>query len=168
MICRIHTDEGLYGDGEAAPCYGNAAPGVYGQLAEFASLIIGLDPLDNEVIWDKLYRQTFWGQNGGPMVFAAISALDIACWDIRGKYFNVPVYKLLGGKKRDKIRAYACQLQLGWGNNEDAHVLAYKAEEYAANAKKAVDEGYDAVKIDFFNHDGDGTARSSPSRRLGF
>ena len=63
-----------------------------------------MDPLDNEVVWDTLYKNTFWGQNGGPVVFAGISAIDFALWDIRGKFFNVPVYKLLGGKKQDNLR----------------------------------------------------------------
>ena len=115
VLCRIYTDEGIYGDGEAALAYCNGAPAAAGMIKDLASLIIGMDPLDNEVIWDKLYKCTFWGQNGGPVVFAGISAIDIALWDIKGKYFNVPVYKLLGGKRRDYIRTYASQLQFGWG-----------------------------------------------------
>ncbi len=48
-----------------------------GMIKELASLIIGMNPLDNEVIWEKLYKQTFWGQNGGPVFFAGLSALDV-------------------------------------------------------------------------------------------
>ncbi|MST55635.1 mandelate racemase/muconate lactonizing enzyme family protein, partial [Pyramidobacter sp. SM-530-WT-4B] len=81
VFCRIHTDEGVYGDGEAALCYGIAAPAAFGMIKDLATLIIGMNPLDNEVIWDKLYKCTFWGQNGGPVVFAGISAIDIALWD---------------------------------------------------------------------------------------
>ena len=95
--------------------YCNGAPAAAAMIRDLATLIIGMDPLDNEVIWDKLYKCTFWGQNGGPVVFAGISAIDIALWDIKGKYFGVPVYKLLGGKRRDNIRTYASQLQFGWG-----------------------------------------------------
>ena len=105
VILKVYTDEGIYGDGEAALAYGIAAPAAFGMVRDLASLIIGMDPLDNEVIWDKLYKCTFWGQNGGPVVFAGISALDIALWDIKGKYFGVPVYKLLGGKRRDNQRS---------------------------------------------------------------
>lgn len=152
VVCRIYTDEGIYGDGEAAMAYDMGAPGAFGCLKDFASMIIGMDPLDNEVIWDKLYRGSFWGQNGGPVVFSAISALDIALWDIKGKFFNVPVYKLLGGKKRDELRCYASQLQFGWG---DVRIPARTPEDYANNAKKAVAEGYDAIKIDFFLYDED-------------
>lgn len=53
-------------------------PAAAGMIRDLATLIIGMDPLDNEVIWDKLYKSTFWGQNGGPVVFSGISALDIA------------------------------------------------------------------------------------------
>lgn len=150
IVCRIYTDEGIYGDGEAAMAYDMGAPGAFGALQDFSRMIIGMDPLDNEVIWDKLYRSSFWGQNGGPVTFSAISAIDIALWDIKGKYFNVPVYKLLGGKKRDNLRCYASQLQFGWG---EVRIPARKPEDYAANALKAVKEGYDAVKFDFFLYD---------------
>lgn len=147
IVCRIYTDEGIYGDGEAAMAYDVGALGAFGMLQELAKMVIGMDPLDNEVIWDKLYRSTFWGQNGGPVTFSAISAIDIALWDIKGKYFKVPVYKLLGGKKRDNLRCYANQLQFGWG---EVRIPARTPEDYAKNAKKAVEEGYDAVKFDFF------------------
>ena len=73
------------------------------------------EPLEHEIIWDKLYRSTFWGQNGGPVIFAGISAIDIALWDIKGKYYNAPVHELLGGKRRPQLRTYASQLQFGWG-----------------------------------------------------
>ena len=150
IVCRIYTDEGIYGDGEAAMAYDVGALGAFGMLQELAKMVIGMDPVDNEVIWDKLYRSTFWGQNGGPVTFSAISAIDIALWDIKGKYFKVPVYKLLGGKKRDNLRCYASQLQFGWG---EVRIPARTPEDYAKNAKKAVAEGYDAVKFDFFLYD---------------
>ena len=151
--CRIHTDEGVYGDGEAALAYGIGSPSAFGMIKDLSSLIIGMDPMDNEVIWDKLYKATFWGQNGGPVVFAGISAIDIALWDIKGKALGLPIYRLLGGKRRDNLRTYASQLQFGWG---DDFVPAVKTADYVANCKKAVAEGYDAVKIDFFTYDRDG------------
>ena len=155
ILCRIFTDEGIYGDGEAALTYGVAHAAAYGMVKDLSPLIIGMDPLDNEVIWDKLYKATFWGQNGGPVVFAGISAIDIALWDIKGKFFNVPVYKLLGGKRRDNLRCYASQLQLGWA---DHYEVMATTEDYANVCKKAVAEGYDCVKIDFFTYDRDGRA----------
>ena len=153
IVCRVYTDTGIYGDGEAALAYGRASRAAFGMLQDLSGLLIGLDPLDNEVIWEKLYKSIFWGQNGGPVVFSGISALDIALWDIKGKYFGVPVYKLLGGKMRDSLRCYASQLQFGWG---DRKVPALSLEDYARNAKIAVAEGYDAIKIDFFTFSPDG------------
>lgn len=160
VLCRIYTDEGIYGDGEAALAYCNGAPAAAAMIRDLATLIIGMDPLDNEVIWDKLYKCTFWGQNGGPVVFAGISAIDIALWDIKGKYFGVPVYKLLGGKRRDNIRTYASQLQFGWGLDVCKDSLTMSAphdavtvQDYVDNAMKAVEEGYDCIKIDFFTYD---------------
>lgn len=71
ILCRVHTDEGIYGDGEAAIAYSAGAPAAYGMLRDLAPLVIGLDPFDTEVIWDKLYQKTFWARNGGPSCFQA-------------------------------------------------------------------------------------------------
>lgn len=150
IVCRVYTDEGIYGDGEAALTYCDASSAAFGMIKDLARLVIGMDPLDNEIIWDKLYKSTFWGQNGGPVIFSGISAIDIALWDIKGKYFKVPIYKLLGGKFRDNIRCYASQLQFGWGPEFKVN---YKLEDYVETAKKAIADGYDAVKIDFFTYD---------------
>lgn len=151
---RIYTDVGIYGDGEAAMAYGSISRGAYGAVIDFSEKIIGKDPLDTEVIWEDLYKSTFWAQNGGPVTFGAISAIDVALWDIKAKYFGVPLYKLLGGKQRDKLRCYASQLQFGWG---PVRVGLTTAQEYADIAKKAVAEGYSAVKVDFFTFDRDGS-----------
>ena len=153
VITRIYTDEGIYGDGEAALAYGVASSAAFGMVRDYAALIIGDDPLQHEVIWNKLYKNTFWGQNGGPVIFAGIAAIDIALWDIKGKYFNQPVYRLLGGKFREDLRSYASQLQFGWGPERET---LGKTADYAEVSKKAVAEGYDAVKIDFFTYDRDG------------
>jgi L-alanine-DL-glutamate epimerase-like enolase superfamily enzyme len=154
VVCRINTDEGLYGYGEAALAYGVGASAAFGMVKDLSRMIIGQDPLDNEVIWDRLYKATFWGQNGGPVVFAGISAIDIALWDLKGKAFNVPVYRLLGGKRREKLRSYASQLQFGWG---DGIKPGFATEDYASASKKAVAEGYDAIKIDFFTFSKEGS-----------
>lgn len=158
VVCRIHTDEGIFGYGEAAIAYGKGSPAAFGMIQDLAPLIIGMDPLENEVIWDKLYKTTFWGQNGGPIIFAGIAAIDIALWDIRGKYFKVPVYKLLGGKKRDSLRSYASQLQFGWGPEMTPMTPQMTVKDYADMAKKAVADGYDAIKVDFFTFKEEGGA----------
>ena len=161
VVCRIYTDEGIYGDGEAAMAYGSAAPGAFGMLQELAHMVVGLDPMNTEPLWEKIYKQTFWGQNGGPVFFAALSALDMALWDIKGKKFNVPLYVLLGGKFRDKLRTYASQLQFGWGTSLKP---ALTPEDYAENARRAVEEGYNCVKIDFFTFDEQGNTFTEEQR----
>lgn len=153
VVCRVYTDEGLYGDGEAAIAYCTGSRAAWGMIQGLAELIIGMDPLENEVIWEKLYKSTFWAQGGGPIIMAGISAIDIALWDIKGKYYNSPVYKLLGGKQREDLRTYASQLQFGW---TDKFTPAYSTQEYVDNAKAAVSEGFDAIKIDFFTYCPDG------------
>ena len=160
-VCRIYTDEGIYGDGGAALAYGEAQDSAFGIVQNFARLIIGMNPLEHEIIWDKLYRSTFWGQNGGPVIFAGISAIDIALWDIRGKYYNAPVHELLGGKRRPKLRTYASQLQFGWGPD----IIPQRTpEDYAREAKRAVDDGYDCIKIDFFTFRPEGGSYTDTDR----
>ncbi len=146
VLCRIYTDEGIYGDGEAAMAYGIASSGAFGMVQDLANYIMGMNPLENEVIWQKMYRSTFWGQNGGGVFTAAMSAIDIALWDIRGKYYNTPIYMLLGGKLRDNIRCYASQLQFGWQDNMGA---MFSIDDYIWAAKEAVKQGYDCIKVDF-------------------
>jgi L-alanine-DL-glutamate epimerase-like enolase superfamily enzyme len=116
-------------------------------LKVFAELIIGMDPLENDVIFNKLY-QMFWAQGNGLVIMSAISAIDVALWDIKGKYHNVPIYKLLGGKHRDKVRAYASQLQFGW-RPETMTYSASTLPKLKESCLRALDDGYDAVKINF-------------------
>lgn len=150
VVCRINTDEGISGWGEAAMAYGVGASAAFGMIKDLAGIIIGMNPLQNEIIWDKMYRETFWGQNGGVVVHAGMSAIDLALWDIKGKKYGVPLYELLGGKRRDKLRAYASQLQFGW---YDKVIAAVTPDDYYKAAKAAVADGYDAVKVDFFQFD---------------
>jgi L-alanine-DL-glutamate epimerase-like enolase superfamily enzyme len=155
---RIYTDEGIYGDGEAGLAYGTAFSAAFGIVKDYAALIIGDDPLDHETIWNKLYKTTFWGQNGGPVTFAGISAIDIALWDIKGKFFKRPIYQLLGGKFRDKLRTYASQLQHGWSETRG---FLGKTEDYGTVAREVVEkEGYDAIKVDFIAIGLDGKRRN--------
>lgn len=158
---RIYTDEGIYGDGEVAGI--NTSWACFGMLRDLAPMIIGRNPLDNEAIWDDIYRTGFCGLNGGQTFFAGLGAIDLALWDIKGKFFNVPVYQLLGGKKwGSRLRAYASQLQGSWdmykdlGDKDPWSVTARAPEEYARNARHCVEMGYDCVKLDFCQVDIDG------------
>lgn len=145
VLLRLHTDEGISGIGEAGLAYGRSSKAAVGQLRDFAPLVLGRDPMQVEAIWETLFRNTFWGVGGGPVVYAGMSAFDIACWDIRGKALNAPIHQLLGGKTNDNLRCYASQIQLDWGTEE---TMLVHPEQFAAAARKAVDDGYDAVKVD--------------------
>src|ERR671925_113312 len=108
VIVELSTDEGVSGLGEAAIAYGvgeTAAAGMIKDLVE--DIIIGRDPARIEALWSEMYDHTFWAKGGGPIVFAGISAIEQALWDIKGRMLNVPVYELLGGKCRDAVRMYA-------------------------------------------------------------
>ncbi len=151
ITVRVNTDEGISGFGEAGLAYGSCWQAAFGQCQDFARLVIGMDPFDTEKIWEHLHRHTFWGMNGGIVLTAAMAAIDTACWDIKGKKLGVPVYKLLGGKTNDRLRAYASQLQFGWRKviePQDKLSMLFDPKDYAAAVKDAMSEGYDAVKID--------------------
>jgi len=146
IIMRVHTDEGISGLGEVGLAYGtghSAAVGMAKNMVE--NFLIGADPFKIEKIWDTIFRSSFWAQGGGPVVYGGMSAIDIACWDIKGKALGQPIYQLLGGKTNDELRSYASQIQFGW--DEQIKACA-KPEEYAEVALKAVSEGYDCVKVD--------------------
>lgn len=156
---RIYTDEGIYGDGEVAGIH--ATYGAYGLLRDLWPFIAGRDPMDNEVLWDQMMLRTFWGQNGGAFWYAAVSAIDIALWDIKGKAMNMPLYRFFGGKRRDKVRCYASQLQFGWGPCDSPAVTV---QDYVDRAKLAVADGYDAIKIDFLSWDDNGRVLNETDR----
>jgi len=144
IVCRVNTDAGIYGLGEAGVSLGVGGTAGFGMVKDLAAFVIGMDPMNIEAIWDKMQMKTFWGKGGGTMVSAGMSAIDTALWDIKGKALGVPLYQLLGGKTRESLRCYASQLQFGWG--EKWTPLA-KPEEYAECALKAVAEGYDCIKM---------------------
>lgn len=147
VLCRVNTDEGISGYGEAGVSIGNFSLGCVPLLNNFGKMIVGMDPLDNDVIYRKLMK-TFWARGNGGVIMAAVSAVDTALWDIKGKAFGVPVYVLLGGKQRDRLRAYASQLQYGW--KDPAFVGAPGDLGFLKEAcRRAVEEGYDCVKVDF-------------------
>ena len=160
VLVRIHTDTGISGIGEAGISYGTGSHAAVGMVRDMAQLLIGKDPMNCEGIWEYLFRGSFWAMSTGPIVYAAISALDIALWDIRGKVFQAPIYKLLGGKTHNSLRAYAGQLQFGWG---DVQTALFDPKDYAEAAQIALGEGYDCVKVDpIVFYEGDKNAMTTP------
>jgi L-alanine-DL-glutamate epimerase-like enolase superfamily enzyme len=172
LVIRISTDEGVVGIGEV-----DSAPEAVQALVNRKSshaiagslhdLLVGEDPTDPERLWEKLYRGLIYiGRRG--IALHALSGIDIALWDIAGKAAGKPVYELLGGKQRDKVRAYASRLmpdtveetrdavaalveqgftavKLGWGPlGKDAKhdvALAEAAKEAAGDADILIDSG---------------------------
>jgi len=104
LFLKIKTDEGIVGWGE--PVIEGRAHTVKAAVEELMEYLIGKDPFRIEDHWNTLYRSGFY--RGGPILMSAISGIDQALWDIKGKYFNTPVYQLLGGACRDSIKVYSC------------------------------------------------------------
>lgn len=163
VFVRINTDEGISGTGEIGVAYGNAQTGGFGMGVDLAKCIIGMNPMNNEEIWNKLHRMTFWGMGNGGVIMAGVSGIDIALWDIKGKKLGVPVYELLGGKTNSHLRSYASQLQFDWG--KVSHSLV-KPEEYAEAMRKAMADGFDCVKVDPIGFDENGVWMGRKSRGI--
>ena len=109
LVCEVEAEDGTVGIGNAAlaPRVVKAAIDTY-----YAPLVIGEDPFDNAYIWEKMYRRSHaWGRKGVGMT--AISAIDIAIWDLMGKLAGKPVFKLLGGRTKERIPVYYSKLYAG-------------------------------------------------------
>ncbi|HHJ07062.1 MAG TPA: mandelate racemase/muconate lactonizing enzyme family protein [Anaerolineae bacterium] len=138
VLVQLFTDEGITGVGEAGIGYGTGATAAAGMIKDLAEqFILGADPFRIEALWSEMYDHTFWAKRGGPIIFAGMSAIEMALWDIKGKALGVPVYELLGGKFRDSARVYAN----GWSFRCDA------PDDYARAAEKVIEDGYTALKF---------------------
>jgi galactonate dehydratase len=138
LILRLWTDDGISGLGEAALAYGIGATGAAALLEEMLQkLVLGRDASAIEPIWSDLYDHSFWAKGGGPIIYAAISAIETALWDIKGRALGVPVYQLLGGAYRRDVRCYAN----GWS------FRAVTPTETARAAEIPLKAGYDAIKF---------------------
>ena len=131
---KVETDEGIHGVGELHPASGTGGTPFLPQAGVLycAEYLTGKDPLHIEKHWQHMFRRCLF--RGGSDVMAAIGAIDIALWDIKGKACGRPVYELLGGPTRDKVRLYT---QLG-GSTPD---------ELAKQAKARIGEGFTAVRL---------------------
>ncbi|MEP7355702.1 MAG: galactonate dehydratase [Anaerolineales bacterium] len=143
VFVKIETDQaGLYGWGEASLEWKTRA--VVGAVDDFAPMLIGEDPNRIEHIFQKLYRQSFW--RVGAIGLSAISGIDQALWDIKGKVLNRPVYDLLGGRVRDRVRMYT---HLGGGDMRAVYETHNSPDPtiFAERAAEVVAKGYTAVKV---------------------
>jgi galactonate dehydratase len=142
VFVKVETDEGLYGWGEASLEWKTRS--VVGAVEDFAPMVIGEDPTRIEHLYQKMYRQSFW--RVGVIGLSAISAIEQACWDILGKSLDQPVYKLLGGAVRDKVRMYT---HLGGGDMRAVYEsqLSDDSKAFVDRAIEVVEKGYSAVKV---------------------
>ena len=136
LFVRVDTDDGFHGIGEGT--LGHLSRTVEAAVHEMKPLVLGLDAFQIEMLVLRLSRNVF--ADGGQIKMCAISALEIACWDIIGKALGQPIYNLLGGLCRDRIRAYAN----GW------YRCPRTPEDFARKAKEVVQLGYTAMKFDPF------------------
>jgi L-alanine-DL-glutamate epimerase-like enolase superfamily enzyme len=145
---QIETDEGVSGIGGPVPAHDAYVIGN-----QLAPLLVGHDPLAIERLWDRMYRSMVHGRKG--VVMQAISAVDCALWDLKGKWANAPVYVLLGGPTRDRIPAYASAL----GYSLDPELVQERANDIVA-------QGYKATKWFFRDGPTDGVAGIHRNLRL--
>ncbi len=136
VFVKVSTDEGIHGVGEATLEYREQT--VAQAMLELERSLIGRDPHDIEAIWHETYRNVYW--RGGPVLMSALSGIEMALWDIKGKALGVPVYQLLGGRVHESVPCYAN----GW------FAPAKRPEEFAEKARAAVAQGFRGLKWDPF------------------
>ena len=136
LFVRVDTDEGISGVGEGTLEYKEKA--FQGAVEHIRDALLGLDPRNIERIWHDTYRDAYW--RGGPVLVSALSAVEMALWDILGKSLGVSVSRLLGGRVNEKARIYVN----GW------FAGAKEPEEFAEKARTAVKRGITAFKWDPF------------------
>ena len=134
VFVKVETDEGLVGWGE--PSLEGRAETQRTSVAELSRFLIGQDSNRIEHLWQLMFRGDFY--RGGPVMTSAISGIDQALWDLKGKRLGVPVYELLGGAVRDKIRMYR---GVGYGGGESP------TEGLARSTREAVEQGFTGVKF---------------------
>ncbi|SOE93421.1 galactonate dehydratase [Burkholderia sp. D7] len=137
IVVELITDEGVTGIGEAGVAYGCGSHAAAGMLKDLAPTLLGWDASRIEAFSTYVHDHTFWGKGGGTIVYAALSAIEQALWDIKGKVCGVPVYELLGGAARDRVRCYAN----GW------YEAAQTPDQFARATERPLRDGYTALKF---------------------
>jgi galactonate dehydratase len=130
LFLKVETDEGISGWGE--PVVEGKADTVHAAVTEMSDYLIGQDPMRIEDIFQVLYRGGFY--RGGPILSSAISGIEQALWDIKGKFYNAPIYDLLGGACRDRTRVYS------WIGGD-------RPSDVGEAARRQVEAGFTAVKM---------------------
>ncbi|MBN1934303.1 MAG: mandelate racemase/muconate lactonizing enzyme family protein [Anaerolineae bacterium] len=128
-VVKVETDEGIYGLGEAGLSGRELA--VKGAVDHYCEFLIGRDPMQRDALWQEMYRSQYF--EGGRVLTAAISAIDIALYDIAGKALGVPVYQLLGGKHRDWVPCFAT-------------TGASSVEQLIENVQLLIDKGWNVIR----------------------
>jgi galactonate dehydratase len=142
VFVKVETDSpGLYGWGEGTLEWKTQA--VAGCIEDFKPMLLGRDPTRIEFLWQIMYRHSFW--RVGIIGMSAISAIEQACWDILGKSLGVPVYKLLGGRVRDRVRMYT---HLGGGEMKAVYET-FDPGPLIDRAHAVLEKGYRALKVVF-------------------
>jgi galactonate dehydratase len=154
VFCKVETDQaGLFGWGEGSLEWKTRA--VVGAVEDIAPMVVGEDPRRVEHIYQKVYRQSFWRL--GVIGMSALSAIDQALWDIKGKALGVPVFELLGGQVRERVRMYT---HLGGGDMRAVYET-FAVEPLIDLAQRVAAKGYTAIKVVFVPY------RSRESRKSG-
>jgi galactonate dehydratase len=139
IFVKVTTDQDIVGWGEASLEWKTRA--VAGAVEDLASLVVGEDPFRIEHLWQSLFRQQFF--KGGIVTMSAISGIEQALHDIKAKALGVPLYELLGGRVRDRVRLYD---HLGGGDSQAVYEDATRAS-FAERARESVQDGFTALKI---------------------
>ena len=139
VLVRLETDSGIVGWGE---CISQFRPSTYATAAlienGLGDVVVGRDPLENEKIWQDLRSEVWWYGDAGGIASFAISAIDMALWDVKGKILKQPLYKLLGGKKHERLPVCA-----------STHPKASEIDQMATELAGYIEQGYQLVKVGF-------------------
>ncbi len=150
VVVKVFTDEGIYGVGEGT-LNGNEIV-VARYLEHIKELLIGQDPRNIEDLWHFLYRSGYW--RTGPLLKAALAAIDFALWDIKGKIANLPVYQLLGGASRKGVLVYG-------------HAGGRDPKEVEDSVRSFIERGYKVIRCQMGGYGGSGILRHEPPPRPG-
>jgi L-alanine-DL-glutamate epimerase-like enolase superfamily enzyme len=142
VVVRLETDTGLVGWGECVAIFRENAASVAALLRNgLLDVVTDRDPMDNNVLWHEMRQRVWWYGDVGGIAGFAVSAVDMALWDLKGKILNQPLYALLGGKKQERLPACA-----------SIHPKGTTIDELAAEMAEYIESGYQLVKVGFGKH----------------